>query len=437
MNVVYIHTHDTGRYIQPYGFRVPTPRLQAFAEEAILFRQAYNAGPTCSPSRSGLLTGMAPHNCGMIGLAHRGFQLNDPSRHLASFLRSRNYETALSGVQHESRDPGSIGYERILHEGNKNEKRDGSWDAENARRAAEFIRTRDSAKPFFLSFGMFSTHREFPDIAADIDSNYVIPPYPLADTKPNREDTAAFMSSAKIADRCAGIVLDALKETGLERETLIIFTTDHGIAFPRMKCSLYDTGIGVSLIVKAPGLERRNGTAVDALVSQLDLYPTICELLGLEKPDWLQGHSLLPLLRGETERVRDEIFSEVTFHAAYEPMRCIRTSRYKYIKLFDDHDGHVPANIDDGFGKTFLLDSGLLQESRERELLFDLHLDPVERVNKIGHPAYEAIYEQLSHRLAAWMEQTDDPLRHGKVPAPPGAKVNRLGSISPRLAEYE
>ncbi|MDF2726261.1 MAG: sulfatase, partial [Paenibacillus sp.] len=222
------------------------------------------------------------------------------------------------------------------------------------------------------------------------------------------------------------------------QETLIVYTTDHGIAFPLMKCNLYDTGIGVSLIAKVPGLESTRGTVVDALVSHIDLYPTICDLLGLERPAWLQGHSLLPLLRGETERARNEIFSEVTYHAAYEPMRTIRTERYKYIKLYDDHDGHVPANIDDGLSKTFVIDSGLLQEKRAYEQLFDLHLDPLERVNRIGDPDYKGVYDDLSDRLTAWMEQTNDPLlQGGKVQAPAGAKVNRLSSISPREEIYE
>ena len=437
MNIVYMHTHDTGRYIQPYGYSVPTPRLQAFAEEAILFRQAFNAAPTCSPSRAALLTGMAPHSAGMLGLVHRGFGLRQPERHLAAYLRRNGYLTALSGVQHESSDPQTIGYELILHSGNSKNKTDGSWDEENARRAAEFIRSRESGQPFFLSFGMFSTHRDFPEPDPDINPNYILPPQPLADTKQNREDMAAFMTSARTADRCAGIVLDAIREAGLENNTLIIFTTDHGIAFPRMKCNLYDTGIGVSLIMKVPGLANSKGRVIDALVSQIDLYPTICDLAGIEKPDWLQGISLLPLLAGETERIRDHLFSEVTYHAAYEPMRCIRTERYKYIKLFDDYDGHVPANIDDSPSKSFLLDSGLLDEKRDREQLYDLYLDPTERVNRVADPAYKAVYEDLAAKLADWMKETSDPLLAGKVPLPPGGKANKRTSLSPRSGEFE
>ena len=97
LNILYIHSHDTGRYVQPYGYAVETPRIQQLAEEGVLFRQAFCANPTCSASRSVLLTGRYAHSNRMIGLAHRGSRLNDYRQHLASFLSRNGYETALSG----------------------------------------------------------------------------------------------------------------------------------------------------------------------------------------------------------------------------------------------------------------------------------------------------------------------------------------------------
>ena len=86
-NVLYLHSHDTGRYVQPYGHPVPTPAYQRLAQEGVLFRQNFCLGPTCSPSRAALLTGQTPHSCGQLGLAHRGFELQHPERHLAWALR--------------------------------------------------------------------------------------------------------------------------------------------------------------------------------------------------------------------------------------------------------------------------------------------------------------------------------------------------------------
>ena len=128
----------------------------------------------------------------------------------------------------------------------------------------------------------------------------------------------------------------------------MILTTDHGLAFPDAKCTMYDRGIGVLLIVRGPGRHRAEAGCVDALVSHLDLYPTICDVAGIERPDWLEGHSLLPLMRGEVDEIRDEVFAEVTYHAAYEPQRAVRTARYKYMRRYDDqHPGKVLANLDD------------------------------------------------------------------------------------------
>ena len=108
-NIVYLHTHDTGRGIQPYDPGIKTPNLMRLAQEGVLFRNAYCVGPTCSPSRSGLLTGQYPHQNGMFGLAHRGFSLNDYGKHLANFLKGYGYETALFGMQHEAADANTIG----------------------------------------------------------------------------------------------------------------------------------------------------------------------------------------------------------------------------------------------------------------------------------------------------------------------------------------
>jgi arylsulfatase A-like enzyme len=235
-------------------------------------------------------------------------------------------------------------------------------------------------------------------------------------------------------------VLDALRETGLYEESIIFFTTDHGPAFPRMKCTLYDTGIGVSFIMDYPDNPAR-GQALDTLVSQVDVFPTLCELLGFDPPDYLQGVSFAPALRGETDMVRDEIYSEVSYHAAYEPMRCIRTDRYKLIRFFDEEwEGHVSANTDPSPSKTMYRDAGWMERPRAKEMLFDLWLDPVERENVADDPQYAEVYNSLSIRLREWMEQTDDPLLKadkGRIVPPAGAKINTRTSVHAHDPERE
>lgn len=428
MNIVYLHAHDAGRYIQPYGHAIPTPNLQRLARESTLFRHAYCAAPTCSPSRSALLTGVSAHESGMTGLTHRGFSLAHPEWHLAKYLQDHGYETVLSGVQHEfARDRPKPGYSREIDLPETGGMAARDWAA--AKAASTFLR-EEHEKPFFLACGFFFPHRDFFEVDPDIDPAYVQPPSCLPDTPETRRDMAAYHTVVRQMDRAAGEVIRTLRETGLEEETLLIFTVDHGIAFPQMKCQLYDTGMGVSLMVRYPG-NPSAGTACPALVSHLDVYPTVCDLAGLPPPDWLQGHSLRPLLEGQAESIRNEVFAEVTFHAGYEPQRCIRTTTHKLIRHFDEDPSPVMVNIDDSPSKTLFHQHGFAARPRSTVQLYDLILDPAERNNLAGDPAYREVERDLTERLEAWMKATDDPLLKGSVPPPANGRVNLRTQYSP------
>lgn len=444
MNIIYMHTHDSGRYLSPYGYNIPTPAIMKFAKEATVFRQCYCAGPTCSPSRAGLLTGYCPHENGMQGLASRGFQLNDYSHHLANYLGKNGYYTALCGIQHEAPDYHMIGYDEIVGSQDFNmdqtEASMEEWDYANTKEACAFLkrRSKEDEKPFFLSMGWFNTHREYPRADQEINPDYLAAPAPLYDCDVNRRDMADYCQSAKVVDNCFEEIMTCLEETKLRQNTLIILTTDHGIAFPRMKCTLYDTGIGVAFIIDYPGNPKK-GKATDALMSQLDVFPTVCELAGIPIPPWVAGRSILPFMEGKAEKIRDEIYAEVTYHAAYEPKRCIRTERYKLIRIFDYHNGVVPANIDEAISKDFLVENGYLEKKRVKEYLFDLWLDPYERENLTDNEKYADVYNDLSVKLENWMKQTNDPiLKYGsRVPKPKGARINRLTCLNPRLQDFE
>lgn len=424
-NILYLHSHDTGRYIQPYGHAVPTPNLQHLAEEGVLFRQAFCAGPTCSPSRAGLLTGQSPHTAGMIGLAHRGFRLNDYGRHLIHTLRPAGYYTALAGVQHVAAEAETIGYDAVLGQGDRGQRR-----RETEHDAAEFLHNPPS-QPFFLSVGFEETHRVFPDPGPEDEPAYCLPPAPLPDEPETRYDMAAFHTSARILDRRMGVVLGALRDSGLADNTLVICTTDHGMAFPRLKCNLQDSGIGVMLIMRGPG-GFEGGRVVDSLVSHVDIFPTLCDLLDIKAPAWLQGVSVMPLITREKQEVREELFSEVTYHAAYEPMRCVRTRRYKLIRRYDERLLPVLPNCDNSPSKNLLLAHGWAERRYDREELYDLIFDPNETHNLAGDPDMQSVLADMRTRLDDWMRRTDDPLLQGFVPPPPGSRVNDPDGLSPQ-----
>ncbi len=403
-NIIYIHTHDTGRYVSPYGYAVPTPNIDQLARDGVLFRKAHCAAPTCSPSRASLLTGNSPHENGMIGLMHRGARLNDPSQHLANVLKSAGYESVMCGFQHVAPDDelAELGYSTVI-QSEKNRA------AQVAPLAAAWLKERDDTRPFFLSVGFTETHRVYPDNDPQDDPRYVAVPPGYPDLPDIRLDTARLHTSLRAVDAAVGEVLAAVAQAGLSENTLVIFTTDHGLPWPGAKCNLGDSGTGVALIMRGPdGFS--GGQMVDALVSQVDIFPTLTGLAGLPPSPWVRGKSLVPLVQGETDEVRDEIFAEVTCHAAYEPMRAIRTRDWLYIRRFSNRHSPVLANVDDGDAKRIFLNNGWENVHLADRQLYNVILDPFETRNLADDPERKAIVLEMDDRLNAWMSATDDPL---------------------------
>jgi N-sulfoglucosamine sulfohydrolase len=419
-NILYVHSHDSGRYLQPYGHAIPTPTLRKLAAEGVLFRSAFSAAPTCSPSRAALLTGQCPHKSGMLGLAHRGFSLNDYSHHMLYTLRQAGYHSVLAGLQHIAARPETIGYDEILSHR--------SQSAVDVAPAAVAYLNRHPKQPFFLDAGFFETHRTYHQPTAEDDPHVTAPPHTVPDYRQTRTDMASYHASARVMDWGVGEILDALERNGLAGNTLVISTTDHGIAFPRMKCNLTDDGWGVSLIMRGPG-GFQSGRVCDAMISQLDIFPTLCELNGLSSPGWLEGKSLLPVLRGETSEINDEVFAEVNYHAAYEPKRAARTKRWKYIRRFGGRRTPVLPNCDDSPSKSLWLEHGWRERLLPEEELYDLLFDPGEQNNLAASNA--SALAEMRGRLQRWMKRTDDPLLRGPVAAPHGARVNNPDGVSP------
>lgn len=447
LNIVYLHSHDTGRYIQPYGYALQTPHMQKFAEQGVLFRQAFCVGPTCSPSRAGLLTGQSSHSSGMLGLAHRGWGLTDYKQHLLHTLKAQGYHTALAGLQHIAHGPECatkvIGYDQAI-----------PWNNSYAQVTANAItilrERKDKNQPFFLSAGYLLTHRtnkkgesvqwHCHEDSPLGDSRYVMPPAPLPDTPITRKDFADFAVSAKRLDDQYGQILQTLEDTGLAKNTLVIITTDHGIAFPHMKCNLTDHGTGVLLMMRGPQASGfTGGKVVDSMVSHIDVFPTLCDLLGIAKPSWLQGRSFMPVITGQADAadpdaIRSEVFSEVTYHAAYEPKRGIRTRRYQYIRNYPvnpQRRGPILPNIDNSVSKTLLHEQDWCKHVMPIEELYDLTFDPQQRCNRIDDPALAEVKTDLSARLDRWMQETSDPLIHGHVPLPTGGITTNVDAYSP------
>jgi N-sulfoglucosamine sulfohydrolase len=423
LNIIYVHSHDSGRYLSPYGHPVPTPNLKRLAADGIVFRRAFSGAPTCSPSRACLLTGQCAHQNGMLGLAHRGFSLTDYRRHIVHTLRTAGYRSVLTGLQHVAAKPDLIGYDEVM-------KPASMRAADVATQAVAFLDSKPK-EPFFLDAGTQETHREYPKPTAEDDARYIQPPAPMIDTPVTRADMAGYHASARNLDLGIGRILDALARNGMAENTLVISTTDHGLAFPRMKCNLTDSGWGVSLILRGPGVFG-GGKANDAMVSQIDIFPTLCDYLKIPPPAWLEGKSMLPILDGRVNEIHDEVFAEVNYHASYEPVRAVRTQRHKYIRRWDERHIAVLPNCDDSPSKNLWLEYGWKQQPLAAEELYDLVFDPAEQRNLVGDAKSSAALAEMRGRLEAWMKRTKDPLLRGPVAAPHGARINAVDGTSPR-----
>lgn len=414
-NILMFICHDLGCRLGCYGEAVRTPNIDSIAADGVVFTKYFCTAAQCSPSRGSILTGRFPHNNGLMGLAHIGWELNEGEKTLPMCLNEAGYSTHLFGLQHESADPRRLGYEHVhLHK-----------DSGAARTAAEdvisFLRgaARGGARPFFVNVGTAEPHRPYHRPGYPVDDPARVQPLPYLPDRPGiREDLAGLNGLISVADEAVGQIAAALEETRLAQDTLFIFTTDHGIAMPRAKGTCYDPGIETALIMRLPG-RFAGGMCRNELLSNVDLLPTLLELCGCEIPQNLDGRSFLPLLAGGPYEPRDQIFIEMTWHDKYNPMRGMRTESYKYIRNFGDRPlVFLPLDIYVGRAGEETRDE-FYGSSRPEEELYNLEDDPLEQRNLAQDPAYASVIEDLRLRVQEWMEATQDPLLAGPVPPPP------------------
>lgn len=413
-NIIYIHTHDSGRMFSSYGYLLDTPNIEEFSRNSHVFTHAFSVSPTCSPSRAALFSSRYPHENGMIGLCNRGFMMNDYKEHFVQILNKKGYETVLCGIQHEAAHFNNpqlggeiIGYRtNITSDVNLKEVKDKRiWDEKNKENAIQWLNNRKESKPFFLSFGFFATHRPYPNAEDNEEIPLVCPPG-FPNTAEIRKDFKEYQASVKHLDHCFGQLISAIKANDLWDKSMIIFSTDHGIAYPFGKSNLSDLGLGVALMIKLP---KTQSTGVhDGLVSQLDLWPTICDYLNIQAEYNCCGKSLRKIMENEVTEVHDELYFEMNFHTSYEPARAIRTKRYKYIEYLDDSVECHLSNINESRAKDWYIELGIKNKKRDKYQLYDLMYDPDEKNNLVHEQDYQQIKNELAKKLKQWRKETKD-----------------------------
>ncbi|MBD1320503.1 sulfatase [Gordonia hankookensis] len=405
-NVLLIHWHDLGRHLGCYGIEgVESPNLDALASNGILLTDAHATAPLCSPARGSIFTGRYPHRNGLIGLAHHGFEYRPGVRTLPAVLSEVGYRTVLFGMQHESADPSGLGFETI-------DVSDSLCDYVVARSQEwlhEHVHVSDE-RPFLLTAGFFETHRPYPsEQYKHADPASITVPSFLPDTDDVREDLAGLHGSITQADAAVGRLLDTVAELGLDETTWIVFFTDHGLAFPRAKSTLYTDGTAIAFIVRPPARRGVAPHSYDDLFSGVDLTPTILDLLSVPTPADVDGESHAEQLLAEHEvPARTEVFTEKTYHDAFDPIRAVRTKEFSYIENYAERPGLLlPLDIADS-PSARSLDHAVIDAPRPRNELYDLTSDPDERNNLADDPAHADVRKRLADKLTEWRTRTED-----------------------------
>ncbi|MBL9144860.1 MAG: sulfatase [Verrucomicrobiaceae bacterium] len=319
-NILFILTEDQGAQMSALGRTdIQTPRMDALAANGALFRRAYVAYPVCSASKACIMTGLHSHVNGLVNNTNNYLKhaekLTDAEKKSPPYLHTRirstaptlvevlvkaGYHAAVSGKLHVSPN------ERFPYHD--------FFPKVPAKQALNGTIKRAAGKPWFLMHNTItSTHRPFVNsekqpISVD-PAKVVLPPH-LPDTPVIRRDWAEYLDGVQKADQAVGEALDALRDSGAESNTIVIFMGDHGPAYPHGKMTPYHFGLHVPLVIRVPGAKP---LVSDALVSELDLLPTLLDVLGIAYGNPLHGKSLKPLIEGQNDaKGHDFIFAEVS-----------------------------------------------------------------------------------------------------------------------------
>lgn len=433
-HIVLMTCHDIGRHLGAYGVQtVRTPHLDRLAAEGVRLARAFTVAPSCSPSRAALATGRFPHSNGVMGLAHPPFSwsLHPGEQHLAVILEAVGYETHLFGHQHVAPHAGRLGFQHLHGFDEIRGCHEWAIGTNVTARLARFLGEPHSGRPLYLELNLEEPHRPYDQGGAKPDDSLgvTIPAY-LPRNSESREEMADLQGAIYQADAAVGDILRLLRDAGLDENTLVIFAADHGIAMPRAKCTLYDPGIEIAVLMRWGSGRLAGGGVIHDMISNVDILPTILEMLGAPVPTTVQGRSFYRSLKGDSSLARTSIFAEKTYHTYYDPMRAIRTERFKYIRNFEvTCRVEVPGDVQRG--AVFRSDPGRYTDVQHPQAeLYDLDQDPLEMDNLIGNSEYAEVEDRLANRLSDWMAETGDPLLLGWVPSPQAADhAGKMGVV--------
>lgn len=429
--------------IGAYGCPVKdiTPNIDKLAEEGMRFTNGYVNVAVSQPSRGVMMTGLYGHQSGIEGFQHyTGDKLT-----LTEQLRNSGYETAMLGKLEHSMPK----YDKELKEfyiakdlGDLGMGRDPRLYYQYSNQFFKYI--KKVHKPFFFMINSRDPHRPFAGSGQEMNykqfqqffksgKNYPKPsrtytpdeitvPGFLPDIKAVRTEVAQYFSSVKRFDDMLGMVMKALKENKMDKNTLIVFLSDNGMAFPFAKTNCYLASTKTPLIAVWPGKIKPSSVDSTHVVSEIDFYPTFLDIAQIKKPEYLDGRSLISLFEGKSQNGWDEVYTQFyeTSRKTRYPMRAVEDKQYGYI-FSPWADGDIPFQNESMAGLTFKAMQKEAQKSpyiahrvdlflnREIEEFYDLRKDPNALNNLINDPKYQGIIEEYRQKLRDQMEKTQDP----------------------------
>lgn len=469
-NILVIITDDESPTLGCYGDSVArTPAIDAVAADGMVFTNAFATTASCSASRSVVLSGLYNHKNGQFGHQH-DFHHFTTFRDVAALtmprtLAAAGYRTGQCGKLHVGPEP-VYQFETYIADAGRNVVA----MAENCR---EFL-TADDQRPFLLYFATHDPHRGGPvdaDSQLELKPNLFgnlphdrsfprdretfynpadvpVPPF-LTDNPETREELAQYYQSCSRVDRGVERLVAILREAGLYDKTLIVFTSDHGMAFSGAKTAVYEASLRVPMVVRDP-YQKQRGQRCDAMIAHIDLTPTLLDFAGgldreknaPAKPvdmsdvpthrgenthgpfqfDRYDGQSWLPLLADPSATIRDELFASHTFHEIqmYYPMRVVRTGDYKLIWniahplpypfasdlwVASSWQSQYRQGLDAPYGGKTV---GEFIHRPEFEL-YDVRSDPHEINNLADEPAFATVLEDYKERLETLQKKFEDP----------------------------
>jgi N-sulfoglucosamine sulfohydrolase len=435
--ILFVADDHTATDCGAYGSReVRTPNIDLLARQGLLFRNAFAASPTCMPSRAALFTGLMPFRNGAHANNLAGqSQCREDVLSLPYYLKKLGYRVAQAGKTHFG--PKSVfPFERIADSevpepGFENNR--GLHMDLNTGAVDKWLDTVPANEPFCLIVCDHSPHVIWTAQPTYDPSTVTVPPNHI-DTPDLRKSRARYYTDITKMDTNLGKVLTSAEKHGFATNTVFIYTADQGAQWPFAKWGLYDQGIRVPFIVRWPG-KLKPGSSTGAMISLVDVLPTLIEIVGGKPSADLDGRSFLGLLEGSSSQHREVIFATHSQDMGmnFTPMRCVRTERYKYIFNLSPENKYTThmdkAKDHDGgreYWESWVKSAGSDPRSaailkryhtRPREELYDALLDPYEVHNLADEPAYKDIKQDLNKQLIAWRKQQNDT-KTGPDPVP-------------------